>query len=66
MIMTVEERIAFERVVATTEAAWRTMQLATEAARKAGVTGLHVSSLESIGWAALKELKEYLQRKGAY
>ena len=40
------------------------MQLATEAARKAGLTGLHVSSLESVGWAALQELKDYLSRKG--
>ncbi len=62
--MTVEERIALERVTATTEAAWKTMQLATEAARKAGLTGLHVSSLESVGWAALQELKDYLSRKG--
>jgi hypothetical protein len=62
--MTVEERIALERVAATTEAAWKTMQLATEAARKAGLTGLHVSSLESVGWAALQELKDYLSRKG--
>ena len=66
MVMTIEERITFERVSATTEAAWKAMQLATESARKAGLTGLHVSSLESVGWAALQEIKEHLQRKGIY
>ncbi len=62
--MSIEERIAYERVLALAEAAWRTMQLATEAARNAGLDGLHVATLESVGWAAVKELNEYIRRKG--
>ena len=54
MVMTIEERIAFERVSATTEAAWKAMQLATESARKAGLTGLHVK------WLALSRQKSSL------
>ena len=64
MAMSIEERIAYERVLALTEAAWRTMQLATEAARKAGLDGFHVLALESAGWVALKELKDHIQKKG--
>ncbi len=62
--MSIEERIAYERVLALAEAAWRTMQLATEAARNTGLDGLHVATLESVGWAAVKELNEYIRRKG--